>query len=172
MAILFRRIQSFREDVGGGDCSNPSYIPLSDYYVVWKFNGSGLMSMGNMDIEAMRYSSKRDFIIDPDTSVCDRESFLRGKDDEGKAKLSDLYDSLVEVCCRSFEILISYSTFRYGNLCLSRDERDLLKDFTRLPQLCLPLPPPSQYLTSPIYRFSPFSIRMATATRRRLSCVR
>ncbi|XP_065842446.1 uncharacterized protein [Oscarella lobularis] len=79
VAILFRRIQSFREDVGGGDCSNPSYIPLSDYYVVWKFNGSGLMSMGNMDIEAMR------------------ESFLRGKDDEGKAKLSDLYDSLVEI---------------------------------------------------------------------------
>lgn len=102
VAILFRRIQSFREDVGGGDCSNPSYVPLSDYYVVWKFNGSGLMSMGNMDIEAMRYDSKREVIIDPDTSVCDRESFLRGKDDEGKAKLSDLYDSLVEVCCRSF----------------------------------------------------------------------
>lgn len=50
VSVLFSRIKSF----SGVNCEQPAYKSLDQFDVVWVYNGTGTMSMGNMDVEDLR----------------------------------------------------------------------------------------------------------------------
>ena len=62
VALLFARLEGV-SDIDFSGCDQPlSYKPLSEMDVDWKYSGYGNLSMGNTDLESVRYlSSSRMF---------------------------------------------------------------------------------------------------------------
>ena len=62
VSILFSRFDDVEEiDLHG--CDKPlSYTPLSDLDVDWKYPGHGNLSMGNTDLEGIRYRIYQYFV--------------------------------------------------------------------------------------------------------------
>ena len=55
VALLFARLDGV-SDIDFTGCEQPlSYTPLSEMDVDWKYSGHGNLSMGNTDIESVRY---------------------------------------------------------------------------------------------------------------------